>query len=178
MTARLHFEGSAKGALEQVEVEMTTVVVAGGQRLPPEHLTQAETLAPGAPTHAQPVLIGAANRLWLAVGAASTTALLVGRSAWRFEEIEPQWNRLILRSIMDHETRHEGTLAAFAEPRVLIEHWTGNKRLPAGAAVFCSAPNAGGPSPANRTVTIEIEDPVLQRKLTHSYSVQSPPIVS
>lgn len=178
MTVRVSFDGAAKGAIEKVDVEITSVVVAGGLRLPAERLTQAETLAAAAVPPAQPVLIGAADRLWLAVGTVSATACLIGRGAWRFEEIEPQWNQLILRSSVHHAAVHEGTLATFVQPRELIARWTGNKRLGAGVAVFCGGLTVESEFPPPISVEIELNDPVLKRKLFHRYTLEARPLVS
>ena len=63
----------------------------------------------------EPVLVGADNRLWVTVGADHTDrkvesygiavakqmcAKPIGRTAWRFEEVEPHWDRLMLRSFI------------------------------------------------------------------------------
>ena len=61
------------------------------------------------------MLVGAADRLWVTVGSDHTDrkaesfsvavakqicAKAVGRTAWRFEEVEPHWDRLMLRSFI------------------------------------------------------------------------------
>jgi len=147
LTQHLRFDGAAKGAVETVDVEITTVVIAGGQ-----------------PLLIQPVLIGATDRLWLTIGAAPPEGYSIAREAWRFEEIEPHWDRLILRS-----STGDVPLADLGLPRDLIARSTGSKRLGVGVALFCGA---GAATEAS------LVDPVLQRTLTHGYRVQSPPLVS
>jgi hypothetical protein len=109
-------------------------------------------------------------------------AKAVGRTAWRFEEVEPHWDRLMLRSFIQNGGRRvlyqEGPLARIRAPRDLIVGWQGNKRLPVGAAMFCGTlPCVGAIRPSER-FEMELEDPVLGRTLTHSYHVQSLPIVA
>ncbi|WP_421996126.1 DUF2848 domain-containing protein [Reyranella sp.] len=147
---------------------------------------------------AEPVLVGAADRLWVTVGADHTDrkleaygvalskqvcAKVVGRAAWRFEEVEPHWDELILRSFIEEDGKkvpyQEGLLAKIRTPRDLIAGWrNGDKRLPPGVVMFCGTlPAIGGIRPSSR-FDMEIEDPVLGRKLSHAYTVRSLPIVS
>ncbi len=145
----------------------------------------------------EPVLIGAADRLWVTVGADHTDRKvesygvavskqicpkMIGRAAWRFEEIEPHWDRLVLRSyIREAGTRtlyQEGPLARIRAPRELIAGWQGDKRLPAGVAMFCGTMPAIGPIRPSPRFEMELDDPVLGRKLSHAYDVRALPIVS
>ena len=136
----LRFDGTAKGAVEQVCIEITSIVMAAGR-----------------PLLIQPVLLGAAERLWLTIGAAPPGEVSIAREAWRFEEIEPHWDLLVLRSLAD-----ERPLAGLGAPRDLIARSTGSTRLGVGVALFCGAGTAAEAS---------LVDPVLQRTLTHSYRV-------
>jgi hypothetical protein len=146
---------------------------------------------------AEPVLVGTADRLWLAVGADHTDRKLetygvaqskqvcpkvIGRSAWRFEEVEPHWDQLILRSFIEEGGKkvpyQEGLLGKIRAPRDLIAGWRGDKRLPAGVAMFCGTLPAIGGIRSSSRFDMEIEDPVLGRTLSHSYIVQALPVVS
>ncbi len=164
-------------------------------------LTQADSiqvLGDDSSGEAEPVLVGTAERLWVTLGADHTDrkvesygiavskqmcAKPIGCTAWRFEDVEPHWDRLMLRSyVTDAGNRvlyQEGPLANIRRPRELIAGWHGgDKRLPAGVAMFCGTMGAiGGIRPSPR-FEMELEDPVLGRKLTHSYHVQSLPVVS
>jgi hypothetical protein len=169
-------------------------------RVSAELLTQADRIqVVGDDTsgEVEPVLVGAADRLWVTLGSDHTDrkaesfsvafakqicAKAVGRTAWRFEEVEPHWDRLMLRSFIQNGGRRvlyqEGPLARIRAPRDLIVGWQGNKRLPVGAAMFCGTlPCVGAIRPSER-FEMELEDPVLGRTLTHSYHVQSLPIVA
>jgi hypothetical protein len=94
---------------------------------------------------------------------------------------------LMLRSYVSEAGKRvlyqEGPLANIRPPRELIAGWHdgdkgGDKRLPAGVAMFCGTMGAiGGIRPSPR-FAMELEDPVLGRKLAHSYHVQSLPIVA
>ena len=164
-------------------------------------LTQAATVQVlGADTsgEAEPVLVGTPDRLWVTIGADHTDRNLesygvavakqvcpkmIGRTAWRFEEVEPHWDRLMLRSFVEEAGKRglyqEGPLARIRQPRELIAGWTGGTaRLPAGVAMFCGTLPAIGPIRPSPRFDMELEDPTLGRKLTHSYQVQSLPVVS
>jgi len=163
-------------------------------------LTQADTiqaLGDDSSGEVEPVLIGAAQRLWVTLGADHTDrkvesygiavskqmcAKPVGRTAWRFEEVEPHWDRLMLRSFITEGgkrvTYQEGPLANIRTPRELVAGWKGEKKLPAGAVLFLGTMGAiGGIRPSAR-FEMELDDPVLGRKLTHGYHVQGLPIVA
>jgi len=163
-------------------------------------LTQADTvqvLGDDSSGEVEPVLIGAAQRLWVTLGADHTDrkvesygiavskqmcAKPVGRTAWRFEDVEPHWDRLILRSYI-HEagTRtlyQEGPLASIRPPRDLVAGWKGEKKLPAGVAMFCGTMGAIGGIRSSSRFDMELDDPVLGRKLTHGYAVQTLPVVA
>lgn len=147
---------------------------------------------------AEAVLVGTPDRLWVTIGADHTDRKVesygiavgkqvcpkvLGRSAWRFEEVEAHWDKLVLRSYI-HEAGarvlyQEGPLARIREPRELIAGWTGgDKRLPAGVAMFLGTMPAIGAIRASPRFEMELDDPVLGRSLTHAYQVQALPIVS
>jgi hypothetical protein len=98
--------------------------------------------------------------------------------AWRFEEIEPQWDRLILRCSTDGLPHREWPLAELGRPRDLIVRRTGAKRLDVGVALFCGSPSGADTPGPGQTREATLTDPVSGRSLAHSYRVQSPPLVS
>jgi hypothetical protein len=163
-------------------------------------LTQAdmiEVLGPDSSGEAEPVLVGTPDRLWVTIGSDHTDrrleawgvaaskqacAKVVGRHAWRFEDVEPHWDRLILRSFIAENGRkvpyQEGLLAQIRLPRDLVAGWRGKRRLPSGVAMFCGTlPAIGGVRPSTR-FDMELEDPVLGRTLSHAYEVETLPVVS
>lgn len=163
-------------------------------------LTQApnvQVLGSDSSGEVEPVLIAAAGRLWVTIGADHTDrkvesygiavskqmcAKPIGTVAWRFEEVEPHWDRLMLRSFITEAGKRvmyqEGPLAKIREPRGLIGGWTGNPRLPEGVAMFLGTMPAIGAIRSSTNFEMELEDPVLGRKIVHGYHVQSLPIVS
>ena len=170
-------------------------------RVAAQMLTQADriqVLGDDTSGEVEPVLVGAADRLWVTVGADHTDRKLetygvaaskqvcskaIGRTAWRFEEVEPHWDRLMLRSFVTEGGKkvlyQEGPLARIRAPRDLIAGWrNGEKRLPAGAAMFCGTLPAIGAIRSSPRFDMEIEDPALGRKLVHAYEVTALPIVS
>jgi hypothetical protein len=170
-------------------------------RVAAQMLTQADriqVLGDDTSGEVEPVLVGAADRLWVTVGADHTDRKLetygvaaskqvcpkiIGRTAWRFEEVEPHWDRLMLRSFVTEGGKkvlyQEGPLARIRAPRDLIAGWrNGEKKLPAGAAMFCGTLPAIGAVRSSSHFHMEIEDPVLGRKLVHAYEVTALPIVS
>jgi hypothetical protein len=164
-------------------------------------LTQAErvqVLGDDTSGEAEPVLVGTPDRLWVTIGADHTDRKVesygiavgkqvcpkvVARNAWRFEDIEAHWDKLVLRSFI-HEAGarvlyQEGPLAKIREPRELIARWTGGAaRLPAGVAMFLGTMPAIGAIRSSSRFEMELDDPVRGAKLTHGYDIQALPIIS
>jgi len=170
-------------------------------RVAAQMLTQADriqVLGDDTSGEVEPVLVGAADRLWVTVGADHTDRKLesygvavskqvcpkvLGRTAWRFEEVEPHWDRLLLRSFISEGGKkvpyQEGPLATIRAPRELIAGWrNSDRRLPAGTAMFCGTLPALGAIRSSSRFEMEIEDPVLGRKLAHAYDVEALPLIS
>ena len=164
-------------------------------------LTQTETvqvLGDDTSGEVEPVLVGTPDRLWVTVGADHTDRKLesygvahskqvcpkvIGRTAWRFEDVEPHWDRLMLRSFVEEGGKRvlyqEGPLAKIRAPRELIAGWrNGDKRLPARVAMFCGTLPALGAIRSSSRFEMEIEDSVLGRKLSHAYDVEALPLIS
>ena len=117
-------------------------------------LTQAEAIqVVGDDTsgEAEPVLVGTADRLWVTVGADHTDRKLetygvaqskqvcpkvIGRSAWRFEDVEPHWDQLILRSFIEQAGKkvpyQEGLLAKIAHAARSHRRLAPRRQAPAG----------------------------------------------
>lgn len=163
-------------------------------------LTQAESiqvLGDDTSGEAEPVLLGTPDRLWVTVGADHTDRKvesygvavakqlcpkILARTAWRFEEVEPHWDRLVLRSFVEEDGKkvlyQEGTLAALRPPRELIAGWRGKARLPPRVAMFCGTLPAIGAIRSASGFAMELEDPVLRRKLAHAYEIKALPLVT
>lgn len=194
-------------ALNRHIEELKSIGVEPPSRVPLYYRVSAQTLTQGDAVQvlgddtsgeAEPVLVGAADRLWVTVGSDHTDRQVesygvavskqmcpkvLARAAWRFEEVAPHWDQLLLRShILENGKRtlyQEGPLARIREPRELIAGWQdGNHRLPMGTAMFCGTmPAIGAIRPSTR-FEMELDDPVLGRKISHAYDVQALPLVA
>ena len=134
------------------------------------------------------VLLQKADGLWVTVGSDHTDrkaetigvslskqlcAKPVARDAWRFAEVKPHWDKLVLRSWADGALYQEGPVTAMRAPEELMQKYGG---LRPSTAMFCGTLAAqGGIRPANR-FRIELDDPVLKRKLTHEYTIKALPV--
>ena len=102
----------------------------------------------------------------------------VSREVWRFEDVAAHWDKLILRSFVSTEGRRrpyqEGSVAAMRPPMELFRLYCGGP-LPAGTAMFCGTLAVHGGITSSETFEMELEDPVLGRKITHSYRVTTLP---
>jgi hypothetical protein len=97
----------------------------------------------------------------------------VSSESWRYEEVKPHWEKLVLRSWADGELYQEGPVTAMRSPEDLLQRCGG---LKSGWAMFCGTLAAkGGIRPAGR-FTMELEDPVLRRKLKHEYRIHVLPV--
>jgi Protein of unknown function (DUF2848) len=96
----------------------------------------------------------------------------VSRESWRYEELKPHWEKLVLRSWADGELYQEGPVSAMRAPEDLMDRYP----LKPGWAMFGGTLAAkGGIRPAGR-FTMELEDPVLRRRLRHAYRIQVLPV--
>ncbi len=91
---------------------------------------------------------------------------------WRYDEVKPHWERLVLRAWADGELYQEGPVTAMRSPEDLM----GRYPLRPGYAMFCGTLAArGGIRPAAR-FRMELEDPVLKRRLSHEYAIVTLPV--
>jgi len=99
----------------------------------------------------------------------------VSNQMWFFDDVEAHWDKLVLRSYccVGNERRlyQEGSVAIMRPVTELIRLFAGNGQLPTGTAMFCGTLAVhGGIVPAFR-FEMELEDPVLKRKIEHSYEI-------
>ena len=96
----------------------------------------------------------------------------VSAESWRYDEVKPHWERLVLRAWADGELYQEGPVTAMRSPEDLLKRYP----LKPGWAMFCGTLAAkGGIRPAQK-FSMELEDPVLKRKLTHAYAIKVLPV--
>jgi len=103
----------------------------------------------------------------------------VSRDIWRFADVAPHWDALVLRSFIgvggERRLYQEGTVAAMRPLPELFRLYSGAERLPAGTAMFCGTLAAHGGITPSPTFEMELDDPVLGRKITHRYRVRTLP---
>jgi len=103
----------------------------------------------------------------------------VGPFLWRLDDVIAHWDRLLLRSYVTIAGRsriyQEGPVATMRLPVELIRLHTGKSVLAPGSAMFCGTLAISGTVSAGASFAMELEDPVLGRKLTHRYSINTLP---
>jgi hypothetical protein len=103
----------------------------------------------------------------------------VGKTLWRLADVEPHWDRLVLRSFVfrdDERTPYqEGPVTRMLDPRELMQRLAGEggAGLPEGTAMFCGTLPVIGGIGGGDGFELELHDPVLKRTLHHAYRVRS-----
>ncbi len=145
---------------------------------------------------------GLESELWFGVGSDHTERAVeavgvtiskqmcdkpVSKSLWRYSDVADHWDQLILRShaVIDGERAlyQEGRVTEMIHPIELIRQYDTDVRggensgnLPEFSAIFGGTFAAiGGIRPAAR-FEMELEDPVLNRSLTHAYEIEELPV--
>jgi hypothetical protein len=132
--------------------------------------------------------------LWLGVGSDHTDrkaetvgvtlskqlcAKPVGPQLWRYDEVKPHWDKLVLRSFVPDGGKRrlyqEGPVTNMRSPEELIKLYTGSDKLASGTAMFCGTFAVHGEISYSGTFDMELEDPVLKRKLSYGYRIVSLP---
>ena len=134
------------------------------------------------------VLLSKPDGLWVTVGSDHTDrkaetigvslskqlcAKPIARDAWRYDEVKPHWEKLVLRSWTDGELYQEGPVTAMRSPEDLLQKYG---KLPAGWAMFCGTLAAKGGIRPGKGFRMELEDPVRKKKLTHEYRITVLPV--
>jgi hypothetical protein len=156
-----------------------------------------EVLGPDTSGEVEPVVVGLENGMWLGVGSdhtdrkAETIGIalskqlcgkVVAGSLWRLADVADHWERLVIRSYATIEGQRklyqEGSLTNMRNPADLLSLHDGSTMLKPGTVMFCGTVGAiGGIRPASR-FEMELEDPVLSRRIIHAYDVVALPVVS
>ncbi len=102
----------------------------------------------------------------------------VSREVWRIEDVAVHWDKLILRSYIGNggkrQLYQEGPVATMRPPTELFKLYGGGPLKP-GTAMFCGTLAVHGGITPSETFEMELEDPVLGRKITHLYHVKTLP---
>ena len=133
------------------------------------------------------VLLARPDGLWVTVGSDHTDrkAETVGvslskqlcekpiaREAWRHDEVKPHWEKLVLRAWADGELYQEGPVSAMRAPEDLLARYP----LKPGWAMYCGTLAAKGGIRPSQKFDMELEDPVLGRKIRHGYAIRVLPV--
>lgn len=96
----------------------------------------------------------------------------IAKDAWRYDDVKPHWDKLVLRSWADGKLYQEGPVTTMRAPEDLMHRHP----LKSGWAMFCGTLAAkGGIRPAD-VFRMELDDPVRKKKLTHEYRVHVLPV--
>lgn len=159
--------------------------------------TRFVVLGPDSSGEVEPFIVSLADGLWVGIGSDHTDRKAeavgialskqlcgkpVGTDLWRYEEVEPHWDQLVLRSYAtiggERVLYQNSPVSSLRTPRDLIRKHTGADTLSPGTAMYCGTPGAiGGIRPGSR-FEMELEDPVLGRTLRHAYDIEELPVVS
>jgi hypothetical protein len=144
----------------------------------------------------EPVMVSRADGMWVTVGSDHTDRKLetvgvtvskqvcpkpVAPVMWRYADVAEHWDKLILRShaVIGGKRRlyQEGPVAGLRPPTELMARYLGREAvLPPATAMFCGTLGViGGIAPGER-FEIELEDPVLRRRIAHAYAVKPLPV--
>jgi hypothetical protein len=168
-------------------------------RISTANLTQAErleVLGPDTSGEVEPIVFAFDNDLWLGLGSDHTDrkaetigialskqlcAKVVGGDLWRLGDVADHWDRLLIRAFATIDgvrvAYQQGPLSTMRTPADLMARLPSGKLAP-GTAMFCgTVPAIGGIRPADR-FEMELEDPVLGRRMAHGYDVVALPVVS
>jgi Protein of unknown function (DUF2848) len=151
------------------------------------HADEIQVSGPDTSGEVEFVLISSPEGLKLAVGSDHTDrkaetigvslskqlcAKPVSRESWRYDEVKPHWEKLVLRAWADGELYQEGAVTAMRSPEDLMARYP----LKPGYAMFCGTLAAKGGIHSAGRFAMELEDPVLGRKLRHEYRIQVLPV--
>jgi hypothetical protein len=140
------------------------------------------------------VLFSLADGLWVGLGSDHTDrkaetigvslskqmcAKPIAATAWRYDDVRPHWDQLMLRSDVrrggDRQLYQEGFVATMRPPDELIKLYTGDTTLPAGTAMFCGTLAVHGNIAFADRFEMELNDPVLGRRISHAYTISTLP---
>lgn len=99
----------------------------------------------------------------------------VSARLWRYNEVAPHFEKLVLRSYAhlkgERRLYQQGSVATMRPPEELIRLYSGGGSLAPGTAMFCGTLAVHGGIVPAEAFEMELEDPVLGRKLTHTYRI-------
>lgn len=145
---------------------------------------------------AEAVILRSEDRMWVGIGSDHTDRKLetvgvtiskqvcakpIGATLWRFEDVEPHWDKLELRSYVHvggaRRPYQQGSVSTLHAPSDLIARYRHEGgAFESGSAMFCGTVPVHGEFQYAGEVELELHDPVLGRSLNHRYRVDMLPI--
>jgi hypothetical protein len=142
------------------------------------------------------VLLQSEGTLWLGLGSDHTDRKVetynvtaskqmcdkpIASQFWAFDEVADHFDQLALRSFIDEKgerlTYQDGKVRAMRTPADLIHRYTQSESLSEGTLMFCGTLAARGGIRGAPRFHMELEDPILGRRITHSYAVTTLPVM-
>jgi hypothetical protein len=153
-----------------------------------------EVLGTGSTGEVEFVLFSLADGLWVGLGSDHTDrkaetigvslskqmcAKPIAATAWRYDDVRAHWDQLMLRSDVrrggERQLYQEGFVASMRTPDELIKLYTRDATLPAGTAMFCGTLAVHGNIAFADRFEMELNDPVLGRRISHAYTISTLP---
>jgi len=154
-----------------------------------------EVLGPDTSGEVEPVIVALNDGLWIGLGSdhtdrkAETMGIalskqlcgkVMGVALWKFEDIAAHCDHIVIRSYAPLDGARtpyqEGPLALMRDPVDLMTRY--GRAFVAHTVIMCGTIGAkDGIRPAAR-FEMELEDPVLKRRMAHGYDVLTLPVVT
>jgi len=170
-------------------------------RVAAQMLTQAEMvemLGEGSSGEVEPLLFSHGGLLYVSVvsdhtdrpleahGVAQSKQICAkpaGRTAWLWDEVKAHWDDVVLRSwTVDADgiatLYQEGMAGSLRNPTDLLAEYLQGRELSDGIAMSCGTVATIGAIRPAHALRIALHDPVLQRDISHTYSVRTLPVVA
>ena len=150
-----------------------------------------EVIGDGSSGEAEFVLIGTPEGMLVSLGSdhtdreAETVGVTLSKqmcdkpvadTAWPYSEVADHWDRIVIRSYatIDGERvlYQEGPIADMLAPETLIGKYEA-AAIPPGTAMFCGTLPAIGGVRGSSDFTCELDDPILERRITCHYTIKT-----
>lgn len=140
------------------------------------------------------ILVQQSGQLWVGVGSdhtdreVETYGVTVSKQVcdkpvapvlWPYAEVAQHWDQMILRSWAGNkrELYQEGPVSKMLPPMDLIARYADGDSLTEGTLMFGGTLATLGEVQPSERFELELEDPVLNRRITHGYDIRTLPIL-
>ncbi len=191
--------GRDRGAVEEHVAELEAIGVPRPSRIPVFYRVSASRLTtddeiestPAATGEVEAVLLQSDGAVWVGVGSDHTDRDVeaygvaeskqlcdkpVADRLWAYEDVADHWDSLTLRAWVDDDVLYqEGNLGGLLHPDQLLA--LTEPPLTDGTILFCGTFPAIGGIRSAAQFRYELEDPVLERRITATYGMRALPLV-